>query len=160
MLTVVDQLPRLGKRELICLLSFTCNYVVFVWRGFLFLWVLGMGYVILLWHSLSLPYNYFESRKAVYHAFIMSTFDVCPPRVALLLKNKNREVRKDSLQSTEVYFQDFDATYVNLIMRAGTTTLHLSRLRGLALETFKIIHGNSPIYLNHFLTLKETCYNF
>ena len=54
----MDQLPRLGKRELICLLLFTCNYVVFVWRGFLFLWVLGMGYVILLWHSLSLPYNY------------------------------------------------------------------------------------------------------
>ena len=57
----MDQLPRLGKRELICLLSFTCNYVVFVWRGFLFLWVLGMGYIILLWHSLSLPYNYFKN---------------------------------------------------------------------------------------------------
>ena len=56
----MGQLPRLGKRELICLL-FTYNYVVFVWRGFLFLWVLGMGYVILLWHSLSLPYNYFEA---------------------------------------------------------------------------------------------------
>ena len=55
----MDQLPRLGKRELICLLLFICNYVVFVWRGFLFLWVLGMGYVILLWHSLSLPYNYY-----------------------------------------------------------------------------------------------------
>ena len=25
--TVVDQLPRLGKRELICLLLFTCYYV-------------------------------------------------------------------------------------------------------------------------------------
>ena len=36
-----------------------CNYVVSVWRGFLFLWVLGMGYVILLWHSLSLPFKYF-----------------------------------------------------------------------------------------------------
>ena len=48
----MDQLPRLGKRELICLLLFTCNYVVFVRRGVLFLWVLGMGYVILLWHSL------------------------------------------------------------------------------------------------------------
>ena len=54
----MGQLPRLGKRELICLLLFTCNYVVSVCRGFLFLWVLGMGYVILLWHSLSLPYNY------------------------------------------------------------------------------------------------------
>ena len=55
----MDQLPRLGKRELICLLLFTCNYVVSVQRGVLFLCVLGMGYVILLWHSLSLPYNYF-----------------------------------------------------------------------------------------------------
>ena len=27
---------------------------------FLFLWVLGMGYFILLWHSLSLPYNKFS----------------------------------------------------------------------------------------------------
>ena len=59
---VVDQLPRLGKRELICLLLFTCNYVVFVRRGFLFLWVLGICYVILLWHSLSLPYKYFSCR--------------------------------------------------------------------------------------------------
>ena len=56
----MDQLPRLGKRELICLLMFTYLYVVSVLGGFLFLWVLGMGYVILLWHSLSLPYNYFS----------------------------------------------------------------------------------------------------
>ena len=59
----MDQLPRVGKRELICLLLFTCNYVVSVWRGFLFLWVFGMGYVILLWHFLSLPYNYFVCDK-------------------------------------------------------------------------------------------------
>ena len=29
----MDQLPRFGKRELICLLLFICNYVVSVWRG-------------------------------------------------------------------------------------------------------------------------------
>ena len=57
----MDQLHRLGKSELICLLLFTCNYVVSVLIGFPFLWVPGMGYVILLWHSLSLPYNYFEN---------------------------------------------------------------------------------------------------
>ena len=33
----MDKLPRLGNRELICLLLFTCNYVVSVWRGYLFL---------------------------------------------------------------------------------------------------------------------------
>ena len=31
--SVVDQLPRLGKRELICLLLFTFNYVVSVGEG-------------------------------------------------------------------------------------------------------------------------------
>ena len=32
----------------------------FLLGRFPFHWVLGMGYVILLWHSLSLPYNYFD----------------------------------------------------------------------------------------------------
>ena len=45
-LAVADQLPTLGKRELIFLQSFSCNYVVSVWIGFLFLWVLGIGCVI------------------------------------------------------------------------------------------------------------------
>ena len=31
----MDQIPRLGKRELICLLLLTCNHVVSVLGGFL-----------------------------------------------------------------------------------------------------------------------------
>ena len=50
------------ERELMCLLLFTCNYMVFERRVSSFHWVHGMGYDILLWHSLSLPYNYFRSR--------------------------------------------------------------------------------------------------
>ena len=55
----MDRLPRLGG-WFVC-----CGCVVSVWRGFLFLWVLGMGYIILLWHSLSLPYNYFGTARAI-----------------------------------------------------------------------------------------------
>ena len=39
---------------------FTCNYVVSIRRGFLFIVGLGMGCVILLWHSLGIQYNYFH----------------------------------------------------------------------------------------------------
>ena len=58
----MDQLPRLGKTELICLLCFICNYVVSVRRGFFFLWVLGMG----------LPYNYllYELATKTHRAFV------------------------------------------------------------------------------------------
>ena len=45
-------------RELFFLLSFICNYVVSVLKGFLFLLVLGIGCVVLLWHNLCLPYNH------------------------------------------------------------------------------------------------------
>ena len=48
------------ERELICLLSFACGCVVSVRRGSTFLWVLGLGCVILLRHSLRLQYNYFD----------------------------------------------------------------------------------------------------
>ena len=65
MLAVVDQLPRLGKRELICLLLFTCNYVVSVRRGFLFLWVLGMGCGILI-VALPITPTYYMERAAVF----------------------------------------------------------------------------------------------
>ena len=48
------------ERDYLCVIVITCNYVVSVRRDFLFLCVLGMGCVILLWHSLSLPYNYYS----------------------------------------------------------------------------------------------------
>ena len=49
------------KKDLNSQLSFTCNYVVSPRRGFLVLLVLGMGCVIVLWHSLILPYNHFTN---------------------------------------------------------------------------------------------------
>ena len=48
-----------GKRELNFLPSFTCNYIVSVRRSILFLLLRRIGCVILFWHSLDIPYNYF-----------------------------------------------------------------------------------------------------
>ena len=67
---VVDQLSRLGKGELICLLLFTCNNVVSVRRGFLSFWVLGMGYVIhcgTLGPSILFSFLYWLKSLKLYH---------------------------------------------------------------------------------------------
>ena len=76
----MDRLPRLGMGELFYLLLFTCNYVVSVWRGFLFLWVLGMGYVILLWHALSLPYNYFTNSQNIVNRTVSKRLSTQQPK--------------------------------------------------------------------------------
>ena len=54
-------IASVGQEGAVCLLLFVCGYVVSVWRGFLFLWVLWMGYVVLLLRSLSLPCGCFSN---------------------------------------------------------------------------------------------------
>ena len=39
-------IASVGEEGAVCLLLFACGYVVSVWRGFLFLRVLWMGYVV------------------------------------------------------------------------------------------------------------------
>ena len=59
------QLPRLGKRELVFLLLFTCSFVVSDFGRFLFLLVLGVDCAFLLWHSLGpsiIIFMYVEER--------------------------------------------------------------------------------------------------
>ena len=60
---VVDQLPRLGKNELVFLLLFTCSFVVSVWWMFLFLLVLGMGCAFFIVALPGPSINYFVPRE-------------------------------------------------------------------------------------------------
>ena len=64
----VRSITSVGKEKanISAIVYLTCNYVVSVRWGFLFLLVLGMGCVILLWHSLGLPFNYFVLYVPVY----------------------------------------------------------------------------------------------
>ena len=102
----------------------------------------------------------FESRKTKYHAFRMSNFNFCPIIWHFCSKGKTEKLEKVHFRALKFIFQDFNSTYDILLERAGSTTLHLSRLRFLAFETFKIVYGLSPPYLKDFICLKQTSYNF
>ena len=115
----MDQLPRLGKRELICLLLFTCNYVFFVRRSFLFLWVLGMDYVILLWHSLSLPYNYFT---CLGFFFLLKRPTWSRPSEAIFVPTEASKTFNDVTNRTSVY------TYLPYTVFCGFILLRLCRI--------------------------------
>ena len=103
----------------------------------------------------------FESRKAVYHAFIMSIFNFCPLIWHFCSKSNTEKLEKINYRALKFVFQDFSSSYEELILKAGTTTLHLSRLRTLAIETFKIAFVLSPTYLKEFVCFKDaSSYNF
>ena len=103
----------------------------------------------------------FESRKAVYHAFIMSIFNFCPRIRHFCSKSNTEKLEKIYFRALKFVFQDFNSSYEDLILKAGTTTLRLPRLRTLAIETFKIAYGLSPTYMKDFVCFKDSSsYNF
>ena len=68
----------------------------FVQFSRLFLWALGMGYVNLLWHSLSLPYNYFGAQglgtngKCIrYASFRFVSFKLTQPALQKISLNRS-----------------------------------------------------------------------
>ena len=158
----MDQLPRLGKRELICLLLFTCNYVVFVWRGFFFLWVLGMGYVILLWHSLSLPYNFYLSidHKVLFHnAYIKPHLDYCSliwSNISNVNINKITKLQRRSCKL--ILGQEYNGlieAFERLNMLSFDQSIFLSKAKLM----YKVQNNLAPVYLNEMFLKRDTTLN-
>ena len=52
------------------------------------------------------------------------------------------------------------STYHDLLARSGFPSLQVRRLRVMALECFKILHGLSPSYLDDFIVKRNTRYSF
>jgi hypothetical protein len=50
--------------------------------------------------------------------------------------------------------------YENLLKKSKLQSLKIRRLRTIAVETFKIIHKQSPSYLHDLISIKEQKYNF
>ena len=101
-----------------------------------------------------------EGRRSIYHAFIMSNFNYCPLVWHFCKKSASDKLEKLNFRALKFVYQTFDTPYESLLKREGTPSLHLSRLRKLAVETFKIIHGNSPIYLKDLIEPKTSDYSF
>ena len=52
------------------------------------------------------------------------------------------------------------STYEELLVKVKLPSLHVRRIRLMAIETFKIINGIAPPVLNNLLQKRESQYNF
>ena len=53
-----------------------------------------------------------------------------------------------------------NSSYENLLEKSKLPSFKIRRLKTIAVETFKIIHKNSPIYLHDLINIKLQNYNF
>ena len=95
-----------------------------------------------------------ETKILIYKSFIKSSFNFCPLVWHFCSKTSSAKMEKLQYRALRLVFNDFDSSYETLLERVNMPTLHISRIRLIAVETFKILHKMSPVYLQDLLSKK------
>ena len=102
----------------------------------------------------------FKSRKLIYNSFIRSNFTYCPIVWHFCGKENNNKLEKVQERALRILYDDRSSPYSDLLDRAGTTTVLISRLKCMALEVFKCVNGSNTPSLNKLFEVKDTDYSF
>ena len=101
-----------------------------------------------------------ETKILIYKSFIKSSLNFCPLVWHFCSKTSSAKMEKLQYRALRLVFNDFDSSYETLLERVNMPTLHISRIRLIAVETFKILHKMSPVYLQDLLSYKNSIYSF
>ena len=101
-----------------------------------------------------------ETKILIYKSFIRSNFNYCPLVWHFCSKTSSAKMEKLQYRALRLVFNDFDSSYETLLKKVNMPTLHVSRIRLMAIETFKIVHKMSPVYLHDLLSYKNSTYSF
>ena len=99
-----------------------------------------------------------NSRMAIYSSFIMSSFSHCPLVWHIRGQVNNHKHEKIQERALRILFAHYNSSYMELLEKAGTTTLLLERFRLIALTVFTSLHGFNPPCLNYMFTPKYVSY--
>ena len=100
-----------------------------------------------------------DCRIAMYKSFISSNFSYCPVSWMFCGKRNSDELEKLQERALRFVFSDYTSPYNDLLTRGNFLSLSAFRIRYLAIEMYKWVHGLNPPYLNELFVSKQTRYN-
>ena len=91
----------------------------------------------------------------------MSNFNYCP-LVWHFCGETNTKKKLEKIQERALRFIYNEYTYIyeDLFCKSKLSSLKVRRLRTFALEVFKIVNTNCPVYLFDLIDIKNTAYSF
>ena len=101
----------------------------------------------------------FESRLAIYRTFILANFSYCPLVWHFCGIEKSKVMEKIQERALRFVYNDSVSSYEELCKKGDHKMLYISRLQQMAIETYKIVNGHCPTYLEDLIQIKENFYN-
>ena len=99
-------------------------------------------------------------KLTIYYSFILSNFNYCPLVWHFCGENNTKKLEKIQERALRFIYNDSDSSYENLLEKSQLPSLRLRRLRSMAIEVFKIINKQTPVYLHDLVTIKKSSYSF
>ena len=96
----------------------------------------------------------------IFKSFIQSNFNYCPIALHFCSKSNSEKLEKLQFRALRFVFNDYEASYENLLSRVNMTTLHLNRMKNIAIETYKCRNSRSPEYIRDLVNYESSNYNF
>ena len=90
----------------------------------------------------------------------MSHFNYCPLVWHFCCERNTKKLEKIQERALRFIYNDSDSSYENLLEKSQLPSLRLRRLRSMAIEVFKIINKQTPVYLHDLVTIKKSSYSF
>ena len=99
-------------------------------------------------------------KLSIYYSFILSNFNYCPLTWHFCAETNTKKLEKIQERALYFIYNDYTSDYESLLSKSKMPTLKLWRLRIMALEAFKILNKESPVYLHDIISFKNNHYSF
>ena len=111
-------------------------------------------------NSISRLSKYLDTKSLLklFHAFIRSNFQYAN-FIWHFTSNANiLKMEKLQRRALRIVFNDYASSYKELLLRAEISSLYVSRIKSIAIESYKCINELNPKFLQHLLEVKDTGY--
>ena len=99
-------------------------------------------------------------RLTIYYSFIMSNFNYCPVIWHFCGECNTRKIEKIQERALRFIYEDYCSTYEQLLIKSKLPSLEIRRIRMIAIEVYKIINKQCPLYLHELIEIKKCNYSF
>ena len=100
----------------------------------------------------------FKEKETVYNTFILANFNYCPIVWHFCGKTSTKKIELIQERALRFLLDDQKSNYEELLQRCQYTTLHIRRIKAIAMEVFKSLNNLNPKFMKEMFQTKETPY--
>ena len=108
-------------------------------------------------HALSRISKYmtWNKRRILMKSFIISQFNYCPLISMIHNRGLNNKINHIHERALRIACNEYSSSFVDLLNKDKSVTIHQRNLQQLAIEIFKVKIGIAPIIMNEIFTFVE-----